>query len=44
VSSEKKKKIKPQRPRGFEDLSGNDLAELNRLRNSIQKDLWSLWI
>ena len=37
MSSEKKKKIKPQRPRGFEDLSGNDLAELNRLRNSIQK-------
>lgn len=37
MSSEKKKKIKPQRPRGFEDLSGNDLTELNRLRDSIQK-------
>jgi len=37
LSSEKKKKIKPQRPRGFEDLSGNDLTELNRLRDSIQK-------
>ena len=37
MSSEKKKKIKPQRPRGFEDLSGNDLAELNRLRDSIEK-------
>jgi len=37
LSSEKKKKIKPQRPRGFEDLSGNDLVELNRLRDSIQK-------
>ena len=37
MSSEKKKKIKPQRPRGFEDLSGNDLVELNRLRDSIQK-------
>ena len=37
LSSEKKKKIKPQRPRGFEDLSGNDLVELNRLRDSIQR-------
>ena len=37
MSSEKKKKIKPQRPRGFEDLSGNDLVELNRLRDSIQR-------
>ena len=37
MSSEKQKKIKPQRPRGFEDLSGNDLTELNRLRDSIQK-------
>jgi histidyl-tRNA synthetase len=37
LSLEKKKKIKPQRPRGFEDLSGNDLNELNKLRNSIQE-------
>ena len=34
---EKKKKIKPQRPRGFEDLSGNSLNELIQLRDSIQK-------
>lgn len=37
MSLEKKKKIKPQRPRGFEDLSGNDLKELSQLRNSIQE-------
>lgn len=33
----KKKKIKPQRPRGFEDLSGSSLSELLQLRDSIQK-------
>ena len=42
MSLEKKKKIKPQRPRGFEDLSGNDLNELSHLRNSIQ-EVYSLY-
>ena len=39
---EKKKKIKPQRPRGFEDLSGSSLSELLQLRDSIQK-VYSLY-
>tara|TARA_S200000501_G_scaffold150620_1_gene142071 strand:+ start:3781 stop:5271 length:1491 start_codon:yes stop_codon:yes gene_type:complete len=42
LSLEKKKKIKPQRPRGFEDLSGNDINELSHLRNSIQ-EVYSLY-
>ena len=42
MSLEKKKKIKPQSPRGFEDLSGNDLNELSHLRNSIQ-EVYSLY-
>lgn len=42
MSLEKKKKIKPQRPRGFEDLSGHDLNELSHLRNSIQ-EVYSLY-
>ena len=42
MSLEKKKKIKPQRPRGFEDLSGNDINELSHLRNSIQ-EVYSLY-
>ena len=42
LSLEKKKKIKPQRPRGFEDLSGSSLSELVQLRDSIQK-VYSLY-
>ena len=38
----KKEKIKPQRPRGFEDLSGSSLSELLQLRDSIQK-VYSLY-
>ena len=38
----KKKKTKPERPRGFEDLSGISLNELIQLRDSIQK-VYSLY-
>tara|TARA_B100000700_G_scaffold252068_1_gene283392 strand:+ start:4965 stop:6452 length:1488 start_codon:yes stop_codon:yes gene_type:complete len=37
VASEKKKKIKAERPRGFEDISGEDLFILENLISKIEK-------
>jgi len=36
VTSEKKKKIKPEKPRGFEDISGDDLLSLQGLISKIE--------
>ncbi|MEC9414089.1 MAG: histidine--tRNA ligase [Pseudomonadota bacterium] len=36
MTSEKKKKIKPEKPRGFEDISGNDLLSLLDLISKIE--------
>ena len=37
MASEKKKKIKAERPRGFEDISGEDLFILENLISKIEK-------
>ena len=36
MTSEKKKKIKPEKPRGFEDISGDDLLSLQDLISKIE--------
>ena len=36
MTSEKKKKIKPEKPRGFEDISGDDLLSLQGLISKIE--------
>ncbi len=37
MTSDNKKKIKAERPRGFEDLSGEDLLLLEKITSTIEK-------
>ena len=37
MTSDNKKKIKAERPRGFEDLSGEDLLLLEKITSKIEK-------